>query len=93
MTSRRGGHRRYEPFLFASAFTQLDGLSVTIRRPLTIEEIIGRAFSMSVTAPERLGARAEEFSAALGEALRELSPDGTFTEVAELVALLARRPQ
>jgi ubiquinone/menaquinone biosynthesis C-methylase UbiE len=93
VAGRRGGHRRYEPFLFASAFTQLDGLSVTIRRPLTIEEIIGRAFSMSVTAPERLGARAEEFSAALGEALRELSPDGTFTEVAELVALLARRPQ
>jgi hypothetical protein len=26
-------------------------------------------------------------------ALRELSPDGTFAEVAELVALLARRPQ
>src|SRR5581483_536208 len=28
---QKGGHRRYEPFLFASAFTQLDGLSVTIR--------------------------------------------------------------
>jgi len=42
---------------------------------------------------EKLGGRAEEFAAALGAALRELSPDGTFTEVAELVALLARRPQ
>ena len=29
---RKGGHRRYEPFLFASAFTELDGLSVTIRK-------------------------------------------------------------
>ena len=29
---KRGGHRRYEPFLFASAFTALDGLSVTIRQ-------------------------------------------------------------
>jgi hypothetical protein len=34
----------------------------------------------------------EEFSRALPAALRELSPDGKFTEVAELVAVLARRP-
>lgn len=93
IAERRGGHRRYEPFLFASAFTQLDGLSVTIRQPLTVEDIVGRAFSMSTTSPERLGARAEEFAASLRQALRELSPDGTFTEVAELVGLLARRPQ
>jgi ubiquinone/menaquinone biosynthesis C-methylase UbiE len=88
--ARGGGHRRYEPFLFASAFTQLDGLSVTIRQTLTIEDIVGRAFSMSHAAaqsPDR-----EEFAAALAAALRELSPDGKFTEVAELVAVLARRP-
>ena len=91
--SRMGGHRRYEPFLFASAFSQLDGLSVTIRQTLTAEEIVGRAFSMSVTSPERLGKAKDEFAATLTQALRELSPDGTFTEVAELVALLARRPQ
>jgi ubiquinone/menaquinone biosynthesis C-methylase UbiE len=89
---RRGGHRRYEPFLFASAFTQLDGLSVTIRQTLTVDEIVGRAFSMSVSSREALGPRAEEFAAILAQALRELSPDGTFTEVAELVGLLARRP-
>jgi ubiquinone/menaquinone biosynthesis C-methylase UbiE len=89
----KGGHRRYEPYLFASAFTLLDGLSVTIRRPITVADIIGRAFSMSPCAPDRLGERAEAFSQELTSALRELSPDGTFTEVAELVALLARRPQ
>jgi ubiquinone/menaquinone biosynthesis C-methylase UbiE len=91
--NRMGGHRRYEPFLFASPFTQLDGLSVTIRQPLTAEEIVGRAFSTSVTSPERLGEAKDAFAARLTQALRELSPDGTFTEVAELVALLARRPQ
>ena len=90
--NQMGGHRRYEPFLFASAFTQLDGLSVTIRQPLTVDDILGRAFSMSVSSREALGAQAEEFAAALNQALRELSPDGTFTEVAELVGLLARRP-
>ena len=89
---RSGGHRRYEPFLFASVFSELDGLSVTIRAGLTAEDIVGRAFSMSVTSPDRLGARREAFAAQLSAALRELSPDGKFTEVAELVAVLARRP-
>jgi hypothetical protein len=90
---RRGGHSRYEPFLLASAFTQLDGLSVTIRQNITAEELVGRAFSMSTCSREKLGDRAQDFAAALTAALRELSPDGTFAEVAELVALLARRPQ
>jgi len=89
---RSGGHKRYEPFLFASAFTKIDSLSVTIRQPLTVEDIVGRAFSMSATSPERLGAAREEFAQALSAALQELSPDGKFTEVAELVAVLARRP-
>ena len=90
---RDGGHRRYEPYLFASAFTQLDWLSVTIRQTLTLDDIIGRAFSMSTCSPDRLGARQEAFADALRAALRALSPDGTFTEIAELVALVARRPQ
>jgi ubiquinone/menaquinone biosynthesis C-methylase UbiE len=90
---RAGGHRRYEPFLFASAFTQLDWLSVTICQTLTVDDIIGRAFSMSTCSPDRLGARQEAFADALRAALHELAPTGTFTEIAELVALLARRPQ
>jgi len=93
INERRGGHRRYEPFLFASAFTQLDGLSVVIRQLVTIEQIVGRAFSMSSCSPERLGNRMQDFAADLSAALRELSPGGTFLEVAELVALLARRPE
>jgi len=90
---RRGGHRRYEPFLFASAFSQLDGLSVTIRQELTAEDILGRAFSMSTCSREKLGAAGEEFAMHLSSALREWAPDGKFTEVAELVAVLARRPK
>jgi hypothetical protein len=86
---RNGGHRRYEPFLFASAFTQLDGLSVTIRQNLTVEDIVGRAFSMSHSAPQSF--KREEFATALQAALREWSPDGKFVEVAEMVAVLARR--
>lgn len=89
---RRGGHKRYEPFLFASAFKEIDSLSVTIRRTLTVEDIVGHAFSMSASSPQRLGAAQEEFRRDLSQALRELSADGKFTEVAELVAVLARRP-
>lgn len=90
---RRGGHRRYEPFLFASAFTQLDGLSVTIRKDLTVEEIVGRALSMSSCSPQTLGAQQQAFETRLAAALRELSPDGKFVEVAEMVAVLARRAE
>jgi hypothetical protein len=87
-----GGHKRYEPFLFASAFCEIESLSVTIRQPLTADDIAGRAFSMSASSPQRLGAAREEFTRALSAGLRELSADGKFTEVAELVAVLARRP-
>jgi len=87
-----GGHRRYEPFLLASAFRQIDGLSVTIRADLGIEDIVGRALSMSTTSPEKLGADQPAFIQHLSSALRELSPDGKFVEVAEMVAVVARRP-
>jgi ubiquinone/menaquinone biosynthesis C-methylase UbiE len=90
---RKGGHHRYEPYLYASAFQRLDGLSITIRQDLGVEDIVGRAFSLSTCAPEKLGARKEVFAADLSAALLECSPDGTFTEIAELVALLARRPE
>jgi ubiquinone/menaquinone biosynthesis C-methylase UbiE len=86
------GHRRYEPFLFASAFTELDWLSVTLRQTLSVDDIIGRAFSMSTCSPDKLGDRASDFEKDLRAALAELSPDGVFTEIAELVALVARRP-
>jgi hypothetical protein len=89
---KAGGHRRYEPYLFASAFTVLDGLSVTIRREITLEDIIGRAYSLSTCAPDRLGERRPAFEADLKEALQPLAVDGKFVEIAEMVALLARRP-
>ena len=85
------GHRRYEPFLFQSAFTRLDGLSVTVRKPISEDEIVGRAFSQSTTSPEKLGARADAFETELRERLRALSAEGQFIEVAEMVALVARR--
>jgi ubiquinone/menaquinone biosynthesis C-methylase UbiE len=90
---KTGAHRRYEPFLFASAFTRLDGLYVTTRAEITMDDLVGRAFSMSACAPERLGSRAGDFEADLRAALAPFATDGKFIEIAEMVALLARRPE
>jgi SAM-dependent methyltransferase len=90
---KAGGHRRYEPYLFASAFTVLEGASVTIRQEITLDEIVGRAYSMSSCAPARLGERGAAFESDLRAALAPLAADGKFIEVAEMVALLARRPE
>jgi ubiquinone/menaquinone biosynthesis C-methylase UbiE len=90
---KSGGHRRYEPYLFASAFTVLDGLSVTTRREIALDEIIGRAYSLSTCAPDRLGERRADFEADMRDALAPLAVEGKFIEIAEMVALLARRPE
>jgi len=87
-----GGHKRYEPYLFASAFQEIDNLSVTIRQALTVDDIVGRAFSMSAVSAHLSGPAREQFAQDLSAALHEWSPDGKFVEVAELVAVLARRP-
>jgi ubiquinone/menaquinone biosynthesis C-methylase UbiE len=89
---KAGAHRRYEPYLFESAFTQLDGLSVTSRAEITLDEIVGRAYSMSACAPDRLGDRQAGFESDLRAALTPLARKSKFIEIAEMVALVARRP-
>ena len=90
---RAGGHRRYEPYLFQSAFTQLDGLSVTSRSEITMDEIVGRAYSLSTCAPDRLGERQAAFENELRAALAPFFANGKLIEIAEMVALMARRPE
>ncbi len=83
--------RSHESYLFDSAFCELVGSSVFVRHTLTAEDIIGRELSLSVSSPEKLGDRREAFEAELRAALAEFSPDGQFTEIAELRAVVARR--
>lgn len=85
-------YRSHASYLLDSSFSVLDGLSVVIRRSITADEIVGRAFSMSTCSRAKLGERAAAFEAELRAALAERSPSGTFLEVAELQALIARRP-
>ncbi len=88
---KRGGHRRYEPYLFASAFVRLDGLSVTSRAEISLDALVGRAFSMSACAPDQLNERGPQFEAELRAALAPFATHDKVVEVAEMVAVLARR--
>ena len=81
-------YRTHESYLLASRFNMLEAISVVIRRPITIEEIVGRALSMSTCSPEKLGPRIGAFEAELRAALAGL---GDLSEIASLTALLARR--
>jgi len=64
---------------------------VIVRRALTTEDIVGRALSLSATSPEKLGDKRAQYEADLRAGLARLSPDGQFTEIAELSALVAWR--
>jgi hypothetical protein len=88
---RSPDYRRHESYLLESAFPQLDGLSVITRRELTADDVVGLTFSLSTCSLARLGARAGEFEAELRRELAALSPEGRFTEIVEMQALVARR--
>lgn len=81
----------HEVVLMASPFHRLTRIGVIERRPLDTEAIVGRALSLSNTSPEKLGDRMETFVAELRRRLAELSPEGRFTELIELSALVAVR--
>jgi ubiquinone/menaquinone biosynthesis C-methylase UbiE len=85
------GFRSHHALLLDSPFARLESVGEFIRREITADAIVGLAFSLSTSSPERLGAQASAFEADLRAALAELSPDGRFTEIAELGALVARR--
>lgn len=85
-------YRTHQSVLLDSPFSRLEGLSEIVRRELTADEIVGLAFSQSTSSPERLGERVGDFERDLRAALAEISPEGRFTEIAELGALVAKRP-
>jgi trans-aconitate methyltransferase len=86
---RSRDYRSHESHLLASRFNVLDGISVFIRKPMTMDEVVGRALSMSTCSPEKLGERIGAFEAELRGAL---AGSGDLTEIASLIALIARRP-
>jgi SAM-dependent methyltransferase len=90
-TEREPGYRSHVSWLLDSAFSKVRRAGVFVRRGIDIDHIVGFALSLSVLSPEKLGERAAAFEADLRAALGALSPDGKFTEIAELTAIVARR--
>jgi ubiquinone/menaquinone biosynthesis C-methylase UbiE len=78
--------------LLDSTFSRVERHSLIERRDLTVDEIIGRALSMSAMAPQVLGDRLDEFQKTLRGRLLEAQPSGDFQEIVEFSTVLARRP-
>lgn len=80
-----------EQYLLDSDFNQIERISVIERRKLSIDDLVGRSFSMAGTSPDDLADRCGEFEMALREALEPLADDGFVEEITEPQALLAHR--
>jgi ubiquinone/menaquinone biosynthesis C-methylase UbiE len=87
----RDDFHAHESVLMHSAFGHLERISVFVKVLRTADDIVGLAFSLSTTAPQKLGDRKDQFERDLRDALAALSPDGRFEEIAEMTALIATR--
>jgi SAM-dependent methyltransferase len=82
----------HEAILLDSAFSVLDEISVIERRPVSVAQLVHRAFSRSSTTPDRLGSATPRLAAEVEALLQPMATDGVLTEVVATIALLARRP-
>jgi len=87
----RSDYRTHVSYLFESVFTHIERVGVYVKRAITADDIVGRAFSLSMLSREKLGDRADDFERDLRAALTALSPEQRFTEIAELAAIVAKR--
>jgi ubiquinone/menaquinone biosynthesis C-methylase UbiE len=92
VAAAKGDYRTHVSYLFESAFTRIERVGIYVRRTIAADDVVGRAFSLSMLSKEKLGERAGDFERDLRAALAELSADGRFTEIAELAAIVAKRP-
>lgn len=70
---------RHEVLLSRSRFGHAEIERVTSSRTVSIDDLVGRMFSMSSSAPERFGDHLEAFETDLRRALLEAEPSGVFT--------------
>lgn len=85
-------YRTHVSIVLDSDFSNIESVGVFVRRDIGIDDIVGLAFSLSSSSPEKLGERKTEFECDLRAALRQISPEEKFVEIAEVTALIARRP-
>lgn len=91
VAAQQGDYRTHVSYLFESPFDRLARIGVYVRHTITADDIVGRAFSLSMLSREKLGERADAFEAELRATLAPLAPDGRLTEIAELAAIVAKR--
>lgn len=94
MAQRRHGNPAWEPHeavLLRSPFRHLTLHGMTVARRLSADDIVGLAYSRSITSPEVLGDRRAAFEQRLRAGLGRMAPDGLFDEIVEVRALIARR--
>ncbi len=91
---RKGeGWEEHPSVLLRSPFSEVDRVSVFEKRVTTLDDVLARALSFSANSPSALGEDARAaYETALRERMLALSPDGTFPEIVETVAIIARRP-
>jgi cyclopropane fatty-acyl-phospholipid synthase-like methyltransferase len=83
-------HIDLEDWFRGSRFRKLESIEVTESHQVTIQDLIGRALSLSTTSPEVLGDRRDAFEAAMREALEPLSTGGVFDENVTAIASILR---
>ena len=87
------GWEEHTSVLLRSPFSQVERISVFEKRVAKLDEVLARALSFSANSPSALGEDARAaYETALRERMLTLSPDGTFPEIVETVAIIARRP-
>lgn len=73
-------HINLEDWFGGSRFRRVEDIEVTEHHRITIQDLIGRALSLSTTSPKVLGDRRTDFEAAMNGALEPLSDGGVFEE-------------
>lgn len=83
-------HIQLEDWFRGSRFQRSDEVQVTESHQVTVQDLIGRALSLSTTSPKVLGDRRPDFEAAMHEALEPLSSAGVFDEEVTAIATILR---
>ncbi len=81
-------HINLEDWFRGSRFRKIQDIEITETHRVTIQELIGRALSLSTTSPEVLGDRRPAFETAMKEALEPLSNGGMFDEQVTAIATI-----
>lgn len=83
-------HINLDDWFRGSRFRKVEEIEVAETHQVTIEDLIGRALSLSTTSPEVLGDRRPDFEAAMRDALEPLSVNGVFEEKVTAIATILR---